>query len=267
MSDYTAPVGAPIWIDLRSSNPDKAIDFYGRLFGWEADDPNAEFGGYRNFTLNGRPVAGLMQSMPDEPADVWCVYLRTDDAAATFAASTEAGATALVPPMPVGDLGTMTIVTDPAGAVVGTWQPGTHPGFVEIGTAGAPYWFDCMSQDYQAALAFYSKVFGYQPEEVGTGGNPDQAGPPRYSVVGADGVPFAGIMDANGMFEDGHPSFWQAYITADDSRASVAQAVELGGELVMPVEDTPYGAIGCVKDPNGAFIQIATPPVGETRTM
>jgi hypothetical protein len=30
----------------------------------------------------------------------------------------------------------------------------------------------------------------------------------------------------------------------------------------MPVEDTPYGALGCVKDPNGAFIQIATPAAG-----
>lgn len=267
MSDYTAPVGAPIWIDLSSSNPDKAVEFYATLFGWEAEDPNPEFGGYRNFTLNGKPVAGLMQSMPEGPPDVWCVYLRTDDAAATFAAANEAGATAVVPPMPVGDLGTMTIITDPAGAVVGTWQPGVHPGFSELGSAGAPYWFDCMSQDYAASLAFYSKVFGYQPEEVGTGGAEDQQGPDRYSVVGTGGEPFAGIMDAKGMFEDGHPSFWQVYITTDDSRASVAQAVELGGELVMPVEDTPYGALGCVKDPNGAFIQIATPPPGQSRTM
>ena len=40
------PHGAPCWIDLMSSDTDKSVAFYGALFGWTADEPNEEFGGY-----------------------------------------------------------------------------------------------------------------------------------------------------------------------------------------------------------------------------
>ncbi|BBY60131.1 hypothetical protein MSAR_32670 [Mycolicibacterium sarraceniae] len=36
---------------------------------------------------------------------------------------------------------------DVAGAVIGFWQPGTHPGFTEWGQHGTPYWFECQSKD------------------------------------------------------------------------------------------------------------------------
>ena len=47
------PNGAPCWIDLMSSDTDKSRAFYGELFGWTADEPNEEFGGYINFRLDG----------------------------------------------------------------------------------------------------------------------------------------------------------------------------------------------------------------------
>ncbi|MCK5754243.1 MAG: VOC family protein, partial [Mycobacterium sp.] len=58
MSDYSAPIGAPIWFDLMSSDPDKAAEFYGAIFGWEAEAANPDFAGYRNFLKNGKRVAG-----------------------------------------------------------------------------------------------------------------------------------------------------------------------------------------------------------------
>ena len=57
MADYSAPLGAPIWFDLMSSDPDRAAAFYGEIFGWESEPPRDEFGGYRNFTKNGKRVA------------------------------------------------------------------------------------------------------------------------------------------------------------------------------------------------------------------
>ena len=44
----SAPVGAPCWIDLMTSDTQRSREFYGELFGWDAEEPNAEFGGYRN---------------------------------------------------------------------------------------------------------------------------------------------------------------------------------------------------------------------------
>lgn len=42
----TLVVGAPCWIDLYSSDTEKATDFYGPLFGWTTESAGPEFGGY-----------------------------------------------------------------------------------------------------------------------------------------------------------------------------------------------------------------------------
>ena len=71
-----APVGAPIWVDLMTSDPARSIAFYGDLFGWEAEEPNPDLGGYSNFTKDGARIAGCMlnHTEPRTP-DVWSVYL------------------------------------------------------------------------------------------------------------------------------------------------------------------------------------------------
>ncbi len=268
MSDYTPVTGAPVWFDLMTSDAPRAVDFYGRLFGWEASEPNEEFGGYRNFSAHGKLVAGLMQSGDDAqgPTNVWSVYFKVDDADTAVEAATAAGASVLSPVMAVGDLGRMAILADPAGAAYGIWQSGTHPGFTERGTHGTPYWFDTMSMDYAASTAFYPTALGWELTEIGTGGDPDAIGPDYYSQVSVgsgdatEGV--AGIMAAKGMLGEGHPSFWQVYITVDDVAATVAQAAELGGQVLMPGEVTPWGTLASIKDPMGAVICLGHPPAG-----
>ena len=81
-----APIGAPCWVDLLTTDPDRSRDFYGRLFGWTVEDPGEDYGGYVNFLSDGIHVAGCMRN--DGTAgvpDLWSVYLATDDAEATVA--------------------------------------------------------------------------------------------------------------------------------------------------------------------------------------
>ena len=54
-----APAGAPCWTDLWTSDVEASRHFYAALFGWEAQEPSAEFGGYFMFTRDGVPVADL----------------------------------------------------------------------------------------------------------------------------------------------------------------------------------------------------------------
>ncbi|MET9326735.1 VOC family protein [Tsukamurella sp. NPDC003166] len=272
MTEYTAPVGAPVWIDLSSNDVEKSVDFYRAVFGWEADPPAPEFGGYRNFRVNGAMVAGLMAAQQEGMPDMWSVYLRTDDADASLAAAGSAGGTVVVPVADVGDLGRFGFFIDPAGAAIGVWQPGTHAGFAERGVPGTPYWFDCMSADYAASSAFYRTVFGWDYEEVGTGGDPDAIGPDRYSqvmVAGPDGAAqgVAGIMDAKPLFDSGAfgagmSSFWQVYITVDDVAAAGERITAAGGTVVQPGEVTPWGTLAAARDANGGFFCYATPPAG-----
>ncbi|WP_167103475.1 VOC family protein [Mycobacterium sp. DL592] len=264
MSDYTAPIGAPIWFDLMSSDPARAAEFYHQIFGWELEGPpQPEFGGYQNFTLHGKRVAGLSPHMEEAgPPNIWGIYLHTSDGNATVVAAEAAGGKVMVPPMPVGELGSMMVVVDPAGAVVGFWQPGTHPGFAEWGVHGAPYWFECQSKDYEASLQFYRSVLNTRIEEIGTGGDPDAVGPDRYGQVFAGESAYSGIMDSVKLMPEEVPSFWQVYVHVDDVAATVKQTEALGGQLLMPVEDTPYGTLAAIKDPLGALICLGHPPAG-----
>lgn len=60
----TAPIGAPCWIDLMTSDTERSRAFYCELFGWTAEQPAEEFGGYFYFSSDGVRVAGCMASRP-----------------------------------------------------------------------------------------------------------------------------------------------------------------------------------------------------------
>jgi hypothetical protein len=240
-------------VDLVSSDTERSKDFYGRLLGWEAEEPNQEFGGYFNYRKNGVRVAGCMAAQPDmDVSDVWSVYLTTDDAEKSIAAATASGAQVVVPPMPVGDLGTMAVFVDPTGAVTGLWQPGQHKGFGIVSEAGAPSWFELMTPDYDAAVAFYRDVFRAETKAL------SDTAEFRYTVL-VDGDDWlAGIMDLTSLPEPCAPH-WQVYFGVDDTDAALEQVTALGGTVVKPAEDSEYGRIATVADPNGSSFLVVAP--------
>src|SRR5271155_1034693 len=94
-----APLGAPCWADLWTSDVKGSRAFYSEVFGWEAQEANPEFGGYFMFTRNGVPVAGAMGDMGDMRAtDTWKIYLNTHDLTKTLATASEEGAEVMLPP-------------------------------------------------------------------------------------------------------------------------------------------------------------------------
>jgi predicted enzyme related to lactoylglutathione lyase len=246
----TTTAGAPCWVDLMTTDVDRSREFYGQLFGWEAEEPNAEFGGYLTFTLNGTPVAGCMASQAETDTPVWSVYLNAADAAKTVDAAAEYGAQIIVPSMQVGDLGTMAVLGDPGGASIGLWQPGLHRGFGVTGEHGAPSWFELHTRDYVKALEFYRSVFQWQTDTVSD--TPDF----RYTVQTHGGEQLAGVMDSAGFLPEGVPSHWAVYFGADDTDAALDRIVALGGSVVLPAEDTPYGRLAGAADPNGAQFKL-----------
>ncbi|MGZ4524261.1 MAG: VOC family protein [Mycobacteriaceae bacterium] len=249
-------IGSPCWADLWTSDVEGSRRFYGELFGWEAQEPSPEFGGYFMFTRNGVPVAGGMGDMGDMPAqDVWKIYLATDDIAKTVAAAEAAGAQIISPPMAVADLGIQAVLIDPAGAQLGAWQPGTFPGFTVLNEHGAPSWFELHTRDHAAAVAFYRSVFGWDTNVVG---DSDEF---RYTTMrhpGGDGE-LAGIMDATAFLPEGAPAHWSVYWEVDDADATVAKVKALGGSVVRDAEDTPFGRLAAVTDPAGAQFKLHTP--------
>ncbi len=252
-----APIGSPCWVDLWTSDVEGSRAFYSTLFGWEAEEPNPEFGGYFMFTRAGVPVAGGMGDMGDEmPADnTWKVYLDTDDIAKTIELATEARAQVHSPSMAVADLGIQAVLEDPTGATLGAWQPGTFPGFTVIGEHGAPGWFELFTRDFATAADFYRAVFHWETELVG---DTDEF---RYLTMRdpGGGGELAGIMDASAILPDGVGAYWSIYWEVDDADASIVQVQALGGSVVAEAADTPYGRIATVSDPAGAEFKLRTP--------
>ncbi|SNQ51893.1 Lactoylglutathione lyase family protein [Frankia canadensis] len=253
------PAGAPCWADLMTSDAEGAKAFYRELFGWGAEKPAAEFGGYTNLTKDGVRIGGLMPKQPGmEAPDGWSIYLATPDAEKTVAAATEHGGGVIVPPMAVGDLGVMAVITDSTGAAIGIWQPGVHTGFGVVAEPGAPGWFELYTRDFPAALDFYREVFGWDVHIVGD--TPEF----RYATNGEGESACAGIMDGSAFLPDGVPPHWAVYFGTADTDASLERVATLGGRVIEPGIDTPYGRLGVAADPTGATFKLVGPNVSAT---
>jgi predicted enzyme related to lactoylglutathione lyase len=245
------PIGAPCWVDIFTTDTDKTKAFYGELFGWTAEDAGEEFGGYITFSKKGVPVAGGMKNDGQSGTpDVWSVYLAVQDAKATVDAAVAHGGQVVVPAMDVGDLGTMAVVTDDGGAVIGMWRPGTHKGFGLYDEPGTPSWFELHTRQYDKAVPFYRAVFAWDAHTMSD--TPEF----RYTTYGEGDTALAGVMDATAYLPEGVPSHWLVYFGVADADAAVAKIAELGGSVLMPAADTPYGRLAQVADSTGAVFSI-----------
>jgi predicted enzyme related to lactoylglutathione lyase len=252
----SAPVGAPCWVDLWTSDVEGSRRFYSDLFGWEALEPNADFGGYFMFTRAGRPIAGGMGSMGDmEANNSWTIYFATDDITKSIELAQAAGATIVVPAMAVADLGTQAVLVDTTGASVGLWQPGTFPGFLDLYEHGAPSWFELLTTDQAKAEAFYGSVL---PVETRVDSDTNEL---RYTILHSRSADedVAGIMDGSAFLSADASGSWSTYWKVDDMTAAAAKVKELGGSVVSEPADTPWGILAEIADPAGAHFKLHTP--------
>jgi len=244
-----AIIGAPCWIELDTPDVPGARAFYAELFGWSSEEPNPDFGGYFNFTHGSARVAGGMATPPGMP-DVWSTYLATDDIQRTLDDAKTHGGQVILEAMPVADLGVMGFLIDPSGGHIGVWQPGEHQGFGVVNEHGAPSWFELHTRDYDRALEFYRSVFGWQTETVSD--TPEF----RYTVLTHGQDKLAGVMDASAFLPEGVPSHWTVYLWVDDPDAALAKVTSLGGMILEPAQDTPYGRLATAADPGGVRFKL-----------
>jgi uncharacterized protein len=252
--DTRWPAGTPCWVDVTADDVPTAIAFYQALFGWDIPLGGPEVGGYSIAHQDGRIVAAVSPKMgsPDAPS-VWTTYLATDDVDATAAKIKAAGGQLLAGPMDVMEEGRMAVAMDPAGAVFGLWQGGNTTGLGRANEPGTLVWSEQMSRDWDGSKAFYQAVFGYGYQDMsGDGFN--------YALLLVDGHEVGGIGEYPAGTPADVPAAWAAYFAVTDTDAALAKAAELGGRVVQPPNDTPFGRIGVAADNHGAVFSLITPP-------
>lgn len=245
------------WVELGSSDQEKARSFYSDLFGWETREaPMGEHGTYTMFHKDGRYTAALYQVSPEQPnaaPDCWVVYISVDDADAATERARGLGALVLAEPFDVFDAGRMSVVQDPAGAVFCMWQAREHHGVGLKSEHGALCWNELLSLDTEGAKTFYGELFGWTAH--------DQEMPPPtgiYTSFMLGELPAGGMMRIQPSWGD-VPTHWASYFSVDDCEAIVARAAELGGATVSPTMDIPgVGRFAWLSDPLGASFAVIT---------
>lgn len=258
--------GTPCWVDLSTADIEASASFYGDLLGWQVPErpDSAEMGGYRRAELEGDDVAGMVPLQQEGQPQVWGTYVAVEDAAATATKVTEAGGGVMFEPMDVMGLGKMAIFTDPGGAVIGVWEPGTFAGATRVNEAGAICWNELGTRDPEGAKAFYGSVFGWTAKENKMQRNEGEPGPETYVEFqrGSDGRSIAGMMDIGGMLPDEVPAHWLTYFGVDDADAAVEKVKAAGGTVNFGPVTIDAGRFAVVSEPNApmaVFAVIALP--------
>ena len=247
MADSMVPiVGAPIWVDLASSDPAASRAFYARLFGWTVEvNPDPQYGGYAVARIDGRDVAGIGPSQAPGAPTAWSLYLGTADADGLADKVRAAGGAVVAPPFSVGDQGRMAVFQDPAGAFISAWEPAAMVGFA-TGGPGTFRWAELSARGMDRAVAFYAAVFGWDAREW-----PMPEGSPYIRFhLGESEV--AGGMEMSPMVPAEVPSYWMVYFAVDDLDAAYRTALEAGAREMMGPTDFPGGRFAILGDPQGA---------------
>lgn len=127
VSDLFSPTEAQHvrWNELMATDPDAALAFYQRHFGWaqEGAMDMGAFGTYRFLQCKGVGIGALMPKMPEAPAPCWTYYVGVDDIDRAVAAIAAGGGTVIHGPqeIPGGEFSLNAI--DPQGAAFGLVGP------------------------------------------------------------------------------------------------------------------------------------------------
>ncbi|WP_376735510.1 VOC family protein [Streptomyces broussonetiae] len=237
------PEGAPCWVDAQLADLEAGKRFYGGLFGWSFEE---SYGGTVWAYAEGDPVAALAHKADGRLPTVWTVYFATPDAGALTRRIHAAGGQIVTHPMPLGDLGTAALVTDPDGAVFGLWQPGTHDGFGRRHRPGTFGWAQLYARDTAAANAFYGGLF-------------------HDALFGPDAEPDFGRAPLTEVFPAEMPPHFLVHFQVADCAAALAEVARLGGRVQVDPFVTSYGTVGVASDDQGTSFAVLEREWGRDR--
>jgi hypothetical protein len=255
-------------VETWQDDGDRAVEYYARLFGWEAEQTSSTDGGtFRICRLRGRDVAAIGSPIPDEapPVPSWTTFIQVESAAETADRVKAAGGSVVVGPMESLEGGSIAIVADPAGAAFAIWEQVRHRGAQVVNEPGAYTMSMLVTPDPEEAVRFYGDVFGWSTESFGMGGDemtlftlpgyiggePEQ--PVPRDVVAVLAPPGAG---------NGAPPHWSVgfWIRDPDEAARVTR--QMGGQVLAEPFDIPGAGMrqATLADPQGATFTVTRPP-------
>ena len=115
---------------------------------------------------------------------------------------------------------------------------------------GVPCWIDTSQPDPEAAVDFYSGVFGWEFEDVMPPGSPG-----KYFTARIRGLDVAAV----GSIPEGAPPVptWNTYIWVDSADETASKVRDAGGQVVSePFDVLDAGRMAVFTDPEGAAFSV-----------
>ncbi|MGW3338897.1 VOC family protein [Streptomyces sp. NPDC001009] len=241
--------GTPCWVSLMTRAAAAAEEFYGAVFGWEFRA--GPLGRPVRASLHGQEVAVINQLPPDAGLSAaWTPYLASDDVDLTAERVRLSGGTVAVGPLDAGDNGRVAIAADPSGAVFGFCTAWAHPAKAG-GGPGLPAWTELRTASAVRVTTFYTRVFGYEAQ-------PPSA--PDHITLRSGGRPVVALRGMGQALPRSLGAHWMPHFEVTDTDATVRQVLDLGGRLLEPAHDSPYGRVATVADPHGARLGVVRRP-------
>lgn len=251
----TTQHGDFIWYELMTADPDAAAAFYGDVVGWRSRPFDAGIpGGYHIFSAGEEDAGGLMTLPGGGARPGWIGYVAVRDVNAAAAALVADGATQLVPPTDIPDVGRFAVIADPQGAAFVIMRGASEhdsPAF-SPDKAGHTRWNELSTTDPDAAFAFYSRHFGWTKGEAMPMG---ELG--IYQLLDHGGQTFGALMRAQPQQPE--PA-WTFYFGVADIDIAAEKTIRGGGRVLHGPAEVPGGEFIIVaEDPQGVVFALVGP--------
>jgi len=250
-------VGKIIWLDLETTHLEAAKKFYSSLFGWDFRDYHADGTDYAVAMHDGRPIAGILQRRPrkgEERASAWLPFIAVPDVdgAVSIALQHHARIDALPENLPLR--GRQALLTDPEGVRFGILASSSGDPPDINATPGTWLWTALVARDAGDEAVFYQEVFGYALLAM-----PTNAGFERIRLS-SDGRARISVSTMPENAASLHP-YWIQFVNVPNATDAAAQAVKLGGRILLDVQRNGHGDLSAVlADPTGARFGVTELP-------
>ena len=241
--------GKLVWVDLVTTDPQRAAKFYSAVFDWQPHyfaDKN-----YIELSHNGRVMSSIARYDDDEATDGdarWLVSISVTDVDAATQNAVASGGTVLEAATELPDRGRYSVISDSQGAVLMLLRATGGDPIDDTQYLDEWAWAELWTDDTGAAIDFYHALAGYDAMHF-----PDASGGERI-VLGTDGKARATIVPL--PWDDVEPN-WIPYIPVTDAPVTLQRIVDAGGAVLQTAGGSDSSvAVAIVMDPTGGVFAI-----------
>jgi uncharacterized protein len=244
--------GRVLWYELLTSDMKAAETFYTNVVGWTVTPFEGSPQPYDMWMRGDHLPAGGVMKLPEGMnfPPHWEMYVGVDNLDDAVAHIQRLGGRALGPLIEVPNVGRMQTMMDPQNAVFAIYEPSSPPHPESEPPVGGGSWHELMTTDPEAAMRFYSELFGWKPTET------MDMGPMGKYHMFARSFPLGGMMNKPKEMAQ-VPPHWGLYFRVPEINAATERVKSGGGKILNGPMEVPGGdmIVNCM-DPQGAAFSL-----------